>query len=225
MKIENDKYYTPAEVAEYCVDRTFEILDAAGCRVDHIIEPSAGGWVFILFIKKYDVARNLTPSWYFDILPEHPEIEQDDWCTADVPYWQNRLIIGNPPFGTGDQGKLLTKFIKATCCRGDFVSFILPIQNYNRKSKIWQAQNFELIYSEDLGILTYSGHDVHCCLNIYVKDDVNLKPLVILPYFGCYHRSRDFKLYKTLLSNNSVVYLFCTWGSLFKKIGCIRFLC
>ena len=40
MKIENDKYYTPKSLAEYCVNKTKEWCP----DITEYLEPSGGGW-------------------------------------------------------------------------------------------------------------------------------------------------------------------------------------
>lgn len=209
--INNDKYYTPSDTAEYVLDTTLSVLESAGLRIDHIIEPSAGGGVFIPFIKSASEIRSIEAPWFFDIEPEHPEIELADWLTVDVPYWQNRLIIGNPPFGTGINGRLLTQFINCTCGRCDYVSFILPIQNLNKSSKLWISNKMELIHSEDLGILSYSDVDVHCCFNIYVRNNITLKHTIKPEYIKRIEKNSSKK--EDILD---IAYSFCSWGTLFK---------
>ena len=43
-KIENDKYYTPVDLAKYCIGKTFEIIGKE--NITDIIEPSAGNGSF-----------------------------------------------------------------------------------------------------------------------------------------------------------------------------------
>ena len=81
-----------------------------------------------------------------------------------MSYKKGRCIIGNPPFGTGNT--LSVQFYKKSICIGDYISFILPISQYNNNQQMYE---FDLIYSEDLGIRQYSNKNVHCCLNVYSK--------------------------------------------------------
>lgn len=60
---------------------------------------------------------------------------------------------------------------------GDYIAFILPISQYNNRTKLYE---FDLLYSEDLGIKLYSNIKVHCCLNIYKRptnNKINNKPI------------------------------------------------
>ena len=43
-KIINDKYYTPIELAKYCIDKTYKIIGRE--NITDIIEPSAGNGSF-----------------------------------------------------------------------------------------------------------------------------------------------------------------------------------
>lgn len=153
-KIKNDKYYTPKELAKYCIDKTYEIIGEE--NISEVIEPSAGNGSFSLQIP--------TLCWSYDIEPEHKSIIKQDFLTLDSQYLYGRLIIGNPPFGA--RGSLAVKFFKKALELGDYIAFILPISQYKNTQKMYE---FDLIHSEDLGIKKYSGIDIHCCFNIYIR--------------------------------------------------------
>ena len=54
-KLALDKYYTPKDVAEHCFNKFMELY---GDKVTEIIEPSAGGGVFLpLFEKRMYMLR------------------------------------------------------------------------------------------------------------------------------------------------------------------------
>ncbi len=74
-------------------------------------------------------------------------------------------MIGNPPFG--EKGNLVVQFYKKSIQLGDYIVFILPISQYKNTEKCFE---FDLIYSENLGVRQYSDRDVHCCLNIYKRN-------------------------------------------------------
>jgi len=68
---------------------------------------------------------------------------------------------------------LAQKFFKKSIMMGDYVAFILPI------SQLWNTNSlfeFDLIHSEDLGKVTYSDRNLHCCYNIYKRPDGVLNP-------------------------------------------------
>lgn len=158
-KLELDKYYTPDDVAQYCVNKTFEIL--SDYDITDVVEPSAGGGAF----------SNLLPGCTaLDISPEGPGIIQQDFLLWKERYKHGRLFIGNPPFGDGCDNILTKFYIKATIL-GDFISWILPINYLNNQGRLHQ---FKLIYSEDLGDILYSGsHKIRTCLNIYKRPSAN----------------------------------------------------
>lgn len=165
-KIPNDKYYTPKELAEYCVNKTKEIIGEN--NITKYIEPSAGSGVFLDFLDK--------PYLAYDIEPEDNRITKADWLNVDLEYKKGRCIIGNPPFGRANS--LLKKFYKKSTNIAEYISFIMPISQLNNNQNLYQ---FNLIYSEDLGINKYSNINKHCCLNIYKKPKYKKqKPIIKL---------------------------------------------
>lgn len=160
-KIINDKYYTPIELAKYCIDKTYEMIGEED--ITEIIEPSAGNGSF----------SNQLECTAYDILPEEDNIIKQDFLKLDLDYKKGRLIIGNPPFGS--RGNLISKFYNKSIELADYIAFILPIKYKDNDVKLYK---FDLIYSEDLGLRRYSGIDIHCCFNIYArpKNGLNTKP-------------------------------------------------
>lgn len=158
-KIDLDKYYTPLDKAKYCIDKVYEIIGEN--NISEVIEPSAGDGSFSLQVP--------TTCWAYDIEPEHESIIKQDFLTLNVDYLYGRLIIGNTPFGS--RMNLAQKFFKKSIELGDYVAFILPI------SQLWNTNSlfeFDLIHSEDLGKVKYSGRDLHCCFNIYKRPEIGL---------------------------------------------------
>lgn len=154
-KIENDKYYTESSLAQKCVETTYNII---GNAWERIIEPSVGDGAFLLYLPNTTI--------YYDIEPSEnlPNTIQADFREVKLPYIQNSLVIGNPPFGRAN--KLSVQFVKKAMTLGDYCSFIQPISQLNQNRTM---KDTELLYSEDLGSMEYSGKKVHCCLNIYHK--------------------------------------------------------
>ena len=164
-KIEHDKYYTPLEVVQHVVNTTKSVC----IDVSEVIEPSAGNGAFIEALEN---SFNTTLKFY-DLYPENNKVLEQDFLVLESEYKQGRLIIGNPPFGS--RNSLIIKFFKKAITLGDYVAFILPISQLNN---IKQLYEFDLVYSEDLGIKGYSGVDLHCCFNIYKRPEngLNGKP-------------------------------------------------
>ena len=116
-KIENDKYYTPVDLAKYCIDKTFEIIGKE--NITDIIEPSAGNGSF----------SNQLDCTAYDLYPEGDNIIKQDYLKLDLPYKKGRLIIGNPPYGKGNT--LSVKFYKKAIKECDYISFIQSISQLN----------------------------------------------------------------------------------------------
>ena len=91
-KIQNDKYYTPSDLANYCVNKTREVIGED--NITEYIEPSAGCGAFLDYLDK--------PYLAYDIEPEDDRVVKADWLEVDLDYKTGRCVIGNPPFGKGN---------------------------------------------------------------------------------------------------------------------------
>lgn len=164
-KLDLDQYYTSEEDMIYCVNKTLDILQENGYAVSEFLEPSAGQGVFSNYL--YTSGKNVIA---LDIEPKAEGIIEADYLTYDIEYKKDRLIIGNPPFGA--RLGLAKRFYSKSVQIGDYISFILPISQLNNIQTMYK---FDLLYSEDLGELIFSGNrKVHCCLNIYVRPNNGL---------------------------------------------------
>lgn len=152
-KINLDKYYTPKEISKHCID-TFNSLNL---ETSEIIEPSAGDGSFSLQIPN---------SIAYDIEPEHDSIIKQDFLELKLPYKEGRLFIGNPPFGT--RNTLSVKFFKNACTMGDYIAFVLPVSQFKNNQQMYE---FDLIHSEILPIIEFSGVKLECCFNIYRRPE------------------------------------------------------
>jgi hypothetical protein len=190
-KIENDKYYTPIDLANYCWDKAFEVLGEE--NISEIIEPSVGNGSFMNH-------KNYIPHFAYDIEPEcdsdFTNIIKGDFIEADINYLEGRLIIGNPPYGRCLN--MAQKFFKKSVNISDAIAFILPISQLNNVQSMYE---FDLIYSEDLGVRTYTNRDLHCCLNIYKrpicgelnkKQSKKLKDITIYRQDSANYKDKDF---------------------------------
>ena len=173
-KLNLDQYYTSEEDMNYCVNKTLDVLQEKGYSISEFLEPSAGQGVFSNYLAT--TGLNVIA---IDIDPKQDNIIKADFLTYDIEYKKDRLIIGNPPFGS--KLNLAQKFFKKSVQIGDYISFILPISQLNNTNST--MYEFDLIYSEDLGELIFSGNrKVHCCLNVYVrpKNGLNKKKVARL---------------------------------------------
>jgi len=159
-KINLDKYYTPRDIALYCIKKTKTLLP----NVTEWLEPSAGNGNFSLQLEN---------CLAYDIEPEDVSIIQQDFLTLKLPYKEGRCVIGNPPFGT--RNTLSVKFYKKAVTLGDSIAFILPISQLDNNQQMFE---FDLLFSEALPDIIYSGKKVNTCFNIYKKplSGINIKP-------------------------------------------------
>ena len=198
VKIINDKYYTPIDLANRLIQTTISELVKSGVKdISDIIEPSAGNGSFSSQIK----------CTAYDIEPEGVGIIKADFLKEPIEYKKDRLCIGNLPFGQSNS--LSVKFFKKCCEIGDYIAFIQPISQLNNNLQMYQ---FDLIYSEDLGIIKYSDRDLHCCFNIYKrpengqlnsKPDFRLKDITIKEY----RRNGNYTI------SDGYDYAMCNWGN------------
>lgn len=204
-KLDLDQYYTSEEDMIYCVNKTLDILQENGYTVSEFLEPSAGQGVFSNYL--YTSGKNVIA---LDIEPKAEGIIEADYLTYDIEYKKDRLIIGNPPFGT--RLNLAKQFYNKSIQIGDYISFILPISQLNNTQFMYK---FDLLYSENLGELIFSGdRKVRCCLNIYVRPKNGL------------NKKKSFKLRDIeIVRDNSKRYKdfefdirICRWGDATGKI-------
>ena len=204
-KIKNDKYYTSTELAKYCVDKTKEIIGED--NITEWLEPSGGNGVFLDYLPD--------GTYSCDIEPEDDlnRVVKQDYLTLDLEYKKGRCIIGNPPFG--HMSKLMIKFYKKSIKLGNYISFITPI---SFKDNIKQVYEYDLLYSEDLGMQKYSDRDVHCCLNIYSKP---LNGMLNSNPIKRFKLEKDLNIIEIRRANKACYdydYAFCACGDLGKEI-------
>ena len=205
-KLNLDQYYTSEEDMNYCVNKTLDVLQEKGYSISEFLEPSAGQGVFSNYLAT--TGLNVIA---IDIDPKQDNIIKADFLTYDIEYKKDRLIIGNPPFGS--KLNLAKQFFKKSVQIGDYISFILPISQLNNTNST--MYEFDLIYSEDLGELIFSGNrKVHCCLNVYVrpKNGLNKKKVARLKDVEIVRT--DSKIYESFEFDIRM----CYWGSAAGKI-------
>lgn len=196
-KIENDKYYTPIPLANYCWDKVLEVIGEE--NISEIIEPSCGNGAFYHHLTHI-------PHFGYDIEPQcsFHNVTKADYLIQDINYLWGRLVIGNPPYGRCLN--LAQKFFKKSVEIADYVAFILPISQLNNTNFMYE---FDLIYSEDLGMQHYTDRDLHCCFNIYKRPEngeLNKKPITKLNDITIYRQ--DSKGYE----DREFDIRMCYWG-------------
>lgn len=158
-----DKFYTPIDIAQKCVDLMLETIKDK-INATEYLEPSAGSGNF----------SNLIPNTIaYDIQPDNDQIIKADFLKLPIKYMKGRVIFGNPPFG--NRNNLTRSFFKKSTLISDVIAFVLPVSQLNNIDSLYQ---FDLVKSIDLGVLEYSGIKVHCCFNIYLRplNGLNKKP-------------------------------------------------
>lgn len=206
-KFEHDKYYTPQHVVDYVVKKTIEIV---GSDFDCVVEPSAGNGAFIQAIE--DSFKG-SKKVYMDLYPDADGVAQQDYLKYEHKHEGKTLVIGNPPFGA--RNTLSVRFFKKSIQFADCIVYVLPISQLNNNQQMYE---FDLVYSEDLGVVQYSNNlgdlkEVPSCLNIYkrpVNDTFNgkvkykFKNFKILDYRKSLHEKPTRNLYS---------FGICKWGS------------
>ena len=107
-----DKYYTNKDIANACIEQMLSVVPESAC----FIEPSAGSGSF-LFEHTQEA---------YDILPEHPAIQQADFLKVSN-HKENICFYGNPPFG---KRNALTKQFISHCLSfhgAKWIAFVLPM--------------------------------------------------------------------------------------------------
>ena len=195
-----DKYYTEDSLAEYCVQKTYEVL---GNDWDRIIEPSAGAGVYLKYLPEDTLA--------YDIAPDAEGIMTADYREIELPYMERSLVIGNPPFGRAN--KLSVQFVKASLKHSPYIAFIQPISQLNQNRTM---KDTELLYSEDLGIMNYAGKPVHCCFNIYhYCKDGHRADYSVPGILECRHIFRSGKCkHDDSILNRDWDFRICAWGNI-----------
>lgn len=90
----------------------------------------------------------------------------------------------------------------------------MPISQYNNDVKLYK---FDLIYTEDLGNINFSGIDVHCCLNIYKRPAVlNAKPNYKLKDIEIIELRKN-KTRGKIYDGFYYDYAICAWGAAIGK--------
>lgn len=151
MKLDLDKYYTSKELAEYCVNKTFEVL---GSDWERIIEPSCGDGSFLSFLPKTTLSYDIDYHSVANNIVDYRDVK--------LPYIEKSLVIGNPPFGRAN--RLSAQFVRVSLTHSGYISFIQPISQLNNNRLM---NNTELVYSENLSVQQFKNYDVPVCLNMY----------------------------------------------------------
>lgn len=166
-----DKYYTCIDAVNTCISY-IESHIRIGYDTDLVVEPSAGNGAFVAALK-----RMASACVFYDLEPEHAEIQRQNYLELDMPTPNSRKIhvIGNPPFGR--QSSLAIQFIKKSCGFASSISFILP--KSFKKASMQKAfhRRFHLLFETDVRpnsfLVNGEPHDVPCVFQIWERRDVD----------------------------------------------------
>jgi predicted RNA methylase len=118
-KADFDQFFTKHEIALWCYAKLVEVVPEVLGK--HFIEPGAGAGAFFSLLPPQ--ARTGV-----DLQPQGEGIIQADFLTWQPPVGQSedRVVIGNPPFGRRSQ--LAVAFFNRAAEMADVVAFIVPVQ-------------------------------------------------------------------------------------------------
>jgi hypothetical protein len=162
-----DAFFTKPEVAALVVER------AGAAQFDVILEPSAGGGVFLDAVGNAEVVA-------YDICPEDPRVERADFferCATGAVHARlgrrRALALGNPPFGKG--GALALKFLKACAAipAVDQITMVLPLSFAKPSFAKKAPAGFALLHSEPLAPASFTlagrPYSVPTCCQTWVR--------------------------------------------------------
>jgi len=142
-----DKFYTKENIVDDTLKTTFDLISRVGLNLTDLtfLEPSAGAGAYVEGIDRFLPEAKVDA---YDIAPEAEGIVKADFLEQSPTYQENRIIVGNPPFGTN--GDLATQFVNRSAEWGPVVSFILPasFSIYQRQRNI--SQDLKLVYESEL---------------------------------------------------------------------------
>ncbi len=154
-----DKFYTNKNIAEKLVNDLNKIFPIN--EFSAIIEPSAGGGAFLSFLPPQTIAM--------DLVPEHPQVIQQDFFTFTSPITTGVLCIGNPPFGKACN--LAIKFFNHAAQFSDVIAFILPKTFLKESIQRRLHPQFQLVYQDILPKNSFNIdsvlYDVPTCSQIW----------------------------------------------------------
>lgn len=172
-KISSGKYYTPLSVAKHCIG----LVDTLGLTFERIIEPCCGDGAFLSQLPIDAIGIDILP----EVTDPYHQVITSDFFEYKTDYIPNSICIGNPDFKRANKGSV--QFIKKAMELGDYAAFIQPISQLNQNRTM---KDTELILSEDLGVVNFSGKKVKVCFNVYHKCKDGHKTDYSLP--GVYSR-------------------------------------
>jgi len=167
-----DKFYTIPSIVDKCIVSLLTKYQWNTWSL--VVEPSAGSGSF------YNKIPNSTSKIGLDIMPEGPNIIQQDFFTFNPQPSPNILTIGNPPFGK--ISSIAIKFFNHAAKWSQVIAFIIPktFRRISVQNKL--DSRFHLVFDEDIPMKPCSFDppmSVKCCFQIWEKRDA-LREHIIL---------------------------------------------
>ena len=181
-----DKFYTVPSVAKECLQNVGDLYSWDSWNL--VLEPSAGNGSFFLQIptsKKIGI----------DLVPEHSQLQKQDFFTFIPSVSGKILVIGNPPFGK--VSSLAVKFFNHAASFAYVIAFIIPRTFRRRSVQNKLHPSFHLIQDTELPLEPCAFSPpmmAKCCFQIWEKRN-DLRPVVHLPMS---HNDWDFLAYGPL---------------------------
>ncbi len=154
---DKDQFYTTQITAEYCYNKTLEVLKKL--EIDEkeyiFIEPSAGCCNFYsLLPKNRRIGVDIDPKGKLK-----NELIKSDYLNFYPDANKKYIVVGNPPFGL--RGNLALRFINHSCDFADVVAFILPplFNSTGKGVPMKRVIGYKLAYSEKLPRNSYEYPD------------------------------------------------------------------
>ncbi len=172
-----DQFYTKSSISDEIVKTILELLPSA--KKWKYIEPSAGTGNFINSLIKQNISSQKIKA--YDLDPKAKGIIKTNYLTKKIKFVEERIIIGNPPFGK--RGKKALKFLNKALNESPYVAMIFP-NMFNRYMIQKQINiNAKLIHSQQLPnnsfILNGKEYVVRCVFQIWTTKTTYAKDLRI----------------------------------------------
>lgn len=168
---ERDQFFTSEEVAAEC----YALLWSYLTPFEYLfIEPSAGEGAFA---QLFPVGGRA-----YDIEVRYPGVIETDFLGVNLPYSDNVVVVGNPPFGKN--AKLAVQFFNHAARRAFIIAFILPrsfqkISVQNRLHRHFHLRR-EWLIPDDAFIFDGKRRSVPTVFQIW-EWSPEMRPIVILP--------------------------------------------
>lgn len=171
-----DQFFTRDHVIKELLDWLLDKGTEHGLR-DYqeasIIEPSAGEGAFLVHLPSRTIA--------FDKYVEAPGIIHADFFKVSFSEHDNRVFIGNPPFGRN--ASLAIKFVNHAALYANVIAFVLPLsfQKVSVQNRIDLNLHLvdEMLLPKKAFLLNGEPEDVPTVFQIWARKDTARKKIIL----------------------------------------------